>query len=312
MHIEKLMRIVILCFLIYPLSACSFGNKGSTVSGPLATSKGHYKVGSPYTIKGKKYYPRVDYSYDKKGIASWYGPNFHGKATANGERYDQNEITAAHKTLPLPSIVRVTNLENGKSIIARVNDRGPYAHGRIIDMSKRSAELLEFKNKGIAKVRVQILEAESRAVAEIARNGGSTKGIEISMNKPGYKPRSTGDIDYSKVKPRLQTLNTAQPKTIPGHVRQGNFYPDPIVSEYPVTTQNIFVQTGAFSSREAATRHASSLDRYGRAQVFPANVGGTQIYRVRFPSISVSAADELLSKLVSAGYDQAIVVIDKN
>ncbi len=312
MYKAAVLRIALITILGCPLSACSFGNKGSTVTGPLATSKGHYKVGSPYIIKGKKYYPSVDFNYDKKGIASWYGPNFHGKLTANGEVYDQNEITAAHKTLPLPSIVRVTNLENGKSIIARVNDRGPYAHGRIIDMSKRSAELLGFKNKGTAKVRVQVLEAESRTVAEIARNGGSTKGIEVSMNKSGYQPRRTAEVDYAKVEPKLQTLNTAQPKTIPGHVKQGNFYPDPIISEYPVSAQNIFVQTGAFSSREAATRYASSLDRFGRAQVFPANVSGKQIYRVRFPSASVSAADELLSKLLSGGYDQAVIVIDKN
>lgn len=314
MRQSRVFQSLLFFVLIWPLSACSmFGGKNNlSGTGDLTKSKGHYKVGSPYTIKGVRYYPRVDYAYDEKGIASWYGPNFHGKLTANGEIYDQNELTAAHKTLPLPSIVRVTNLENGKSLIVRVNDRGPYASGRIIDMSKRSAELLGFKNQGIAKVRVQVLEEESRTVAHIARSGGSTKGMENEMNSAGYNPRNSGNIDYSKVQPKFQTLETNQGASIPGHVKNGNFYPDPILSEYPVSPQKIFVQTGAFSSREAATRHASSLDNFGRAQVFPASVNGNTIFRVRFPSTSVTAADDLLSKLVSAGYDQAVVVVDKN
>lgn len=123
--------------------------------------QGSYKVGKPYTIKGIKYYPAEDYSYDEVGIASWYGPNFHGKKTANGEIYNQYGMTAAHKTLPLPSIVRVTNLENGRSVKLRVNDRGPYHDGRIIDLSGTAAEMLDVKSKGTAKVRVQILPDES-------------------------------------------------------------------------------------------------------------------------------------------------------
>ena len=106
------------------------------------TDNGAYKIGNPYKINGLWYYPKVDYDYTETGIASWYGPNFHGKTTANGENFDQNLISAAHRTLPLPSLVRVTNLENGRSIRVRVNDRGPFAHGRIIDMSRRGAQLL--------------------------------------------------------------------------------------------------------------------------------------------------------------------------
>lgn len=119
---------------------------------------GYYKVGNPYKIKGKWYHPKEYGSYEETGVASWYGPNFHGKLTANGDRFDQNEITAAHKTLPLPSVVRVTNLENGRSLELVVNDRGPYAHQRIIDLSKHSAQKLGFKEKGTAKVRVTLLE----------------------------------------------------------------------------------------------------------------------------------------------------------
>jgi rare lipoprotein A len=124
-----------------------------------------YKVGSPYQIKGIWYYPRVDYEYSESGIASWYGPGFHGRSTANGEVYDMNDLTAAHRTLPLPSVVRVTNLENGRSLSLRVNDRGPFYGDRIIDVSRRAAQMLGFYQAGTAHVQVQIMPEESRALA---------------------------------------------------------------------------------------------------------------------------------------------------
>ena len=106
-----------------------------------------YKVGDPYFVNGIKYIPKEDNSYYEVGIASWYGPNFHGKLTANGEIFNQYDITAAHKTLPLPSIVKVINLENKREIILRINDRGPFVVDRIIDLSLKSAQLLGIKNK---------------------------------------------------------------------------------------------------------------------------------------------------------------------
>ena len=125
-------------------------------------------IRSELLIKLKMYgiIQKIDYEYDETGIASWYGLNFHQKLTANGEIFDQNAITAAHRTLPMPSVVRVTNLENGRSLVVRINDRGPFAHGRIIDLSRRSAQLLGFVRKGTAKTRVQILVAESKAIAQ--------------------------------------------------------------------------------------------------------------------------------------------------
>ncbi len=284
--------------------ASHFGKK---LAGSQVKSQGHYKVGSPYTIKGVKYYPEVDYGYNETGIASWYGPNFHGKLTANGERFDENELTAAHKTLPLPSIVRVTNLENGKSLIVRVNDRGPYAHGRIIDMSKRSAELLGFRKQGVAKVRVQVLQQESIMVAEAAKKGIDTAGMEVPMNQASYKPKP---MNQKPATVQQATLSTQSQQKVPGHMKDGNFYPDPMVSEYPVTAQKIFVQVGSFSSREGAMQFSSSLDSYGRAQIYEANVNGQEFYRVRFPRENVSAADSLLKKLVSGGYNNALIVVD--
>ena len=118
---------------------------------------GRYVVGKPYLVKGKRYYPKEDPNYDRKGLASWYGSAFHGHPTANGEIFDKEYLSAAHPTLPLPSYVRVTNLENGSSLILRVNDRGPYHKGRILDVSSKAADMLDLKHRGTASVRVQYI-----------------------------------------------------------------------------------------------------------------------------------------------------------
>lgn len=123
--------------------------------GPVPRGGGREMVGKPYVVKGKTYVPREDRNYDRVGYASWYGSAFHGRYTANGEIYDTAALTAAHPTFPLPSYARVTNMDNGSSIIVRVNDRGPYERGRIIDLSSKTAELLDMKGHGTAKVRVQ-------------------------------------------------------------------------------------------------------------------------------------------------------------
>ncbi len=134
------------------------------------TSGGHYKVGQPYQINGTWYYPAEDPFHDAEGIASWYGEPFHGELTANGEVYDMYELTAAHKTLPMPVYVRVTNLENGTSLVLRVNDRGPFITGRIIDVSRRAAQLLDFEVRGTARVRVQVIDPDSgKTWAELGR-----------------------------------------------------------------------------------------------------------------------------------------------
>lgn len=123
--------------------------------------KGKYKIGVPYTVKGKTYYPEENNRYNEIGIASWYGDEFHNKKTANGDIFDMNSMTAAHKTLPMPSIVKITNLENGKSTKLVINDRGPFVDNRIIDVSRKAAMELGFINKGITKVKVEFLKKET-------------------------------------------------------------------------------------------------------------------------------------------------------
>lgn len=121
----------------------------------LPRGGGRDQVGKPYKVAGKWYYPKEDKKYKKVGGASWYGDAFHGRLTANGEIYDMTHLTAAHPTMPLPSYARVTNMVNGSSIIVRVNDRGPYSDGRIIDLSKKAAEMLDYAHSGVAKVKVE-------------------------------------------------------------------------------------------------------------------------------------------------------------
>jgi rare lipoprotein A len=319
MNITKVLPVLAVTLSLCACSEVELASHfGKKIAGAHVKSQGTYKVGRPYTIKGQKYYPEVDYAYDETGIASWYGPGFHGKLTANGEIFDETELTAAHKTLPLPSIVRVTNLENGRSLIVRVNDRGPYAHSRIIDMSKRSAELLGFRNKGVAKVRVQVLDAESRMVEQAARSGRDTGGMEIAMNRPGYK---SPQVQQASLKPSAVPSQKAKMQqasmhsgventTIPGHMKQGNFYPDPVISEHAVRAHEIYVQAGSFTTREAAMKASSALDAYGRAQIHPAMVNGQQYYRVRFLSSDVSSADSLVRDLVAGGHDNVMIVVD--
>ena len=137
------------------LSNHSYSDKVVADGEPVPKGGGTYRVGQPYTVNGQTYYPSDNPSYREEGIASWYGPDFHGRLTANGEVFDMHSISAAHPTLPIPSYARVTNLDNSRSIIVRVNDRGPYARGRIIDLSTGAAHALGFYGDGLAHVRVE-------------------------------------------------------------------------------------------------------------------------------------------------------------
>jgi rare lipoprotein A len=166
MKLLKIKNIIVIFVFIFPLlSLISCSSWLETETNPkkynnfdhIPQGGGHYKLGEPYQINDVWYYPKVDSNYNMVGVASWYGDYFHGRLTANGEYFDMNTMSAAHPTLPLPSYVRVTNLENNKEIIVRVNDRGPFKKNRIIDLSKKAAESLDMVEKGTAKVRVQYI-----------------------------------------------------------------------------------------------------------------------------------------------------------
>jgi rare lipoprotein A len=153
---------------------------------------GYYKVGKPYKINKVIYKPIEVKNYEKTGLASWYGPGFHGKKTANGEIFDRYDLTAAHHTLPLPCIVKVTNLHNNKSVILRVNDRGPFAKNkksRIIDISEKAAEILDMKNKGIAKVKVTLLPSATANLHKTLLINQTSKS-NLALNKKNTKKLS--------------------------------------------------------------------------------------------------------------------------
>ncbi len=154
--------------------------------GAAVPKGGVYRVGSPYIVAGRVYVPENNPHYRADGVASWYGSDFHGRSTANGEIFDAEAITAAHPTLPLPSYVRVSNLSNGRSLIVRVNDRGPYAGNRIIDVSKRAAYLLGFTVSGTAWVRVEYVGA-----APIEGSDDRVLEATLRQDEPAPAPGTT-------------------------------------------------------------------------------------------------------------------------
>jgi rare lipoprotein A len=165
---------------------------------PVPKGGGTYRVGKPYTVGGQVYVPEEDTNYRAEGMASWYGDDFHGRLTANGEVFDMGSLTAAHPTLPMPSYARVTNLRNGKSLIVRVNDRGPYHGNRLIDVSNRAAELLDFKGNGVAKVRVEYV---GRAPLE-----GSDDRQLIATLRTGEPAPSPSTVRVASARPFVPEL----------------------------------------------------------------------------------------------------------
>lgn len=274
-----------------------------------------YKVGKPYQIKKIWYYPRVDYSYDETGIASWYGPGFHGKRTANGEIYDQNALTAAHRTLPMPSMVQVTNLENGRSIQVRINDRGPFAHGRIIDLSQRGAELLDFRRKGTARVRVQVLDAESRRLINAAEGPQPGEG-----DAPQAAPVETVSVQQlppaGEAAPATPASKSVQPAASRTALLSGNqtaslTAPNQRVTKRAVRRTLVYVQAGAFTEIANAKRLRARLSGLGSVQIVRAVVGDTRFFRVRLgPMQTLEQADKTLELLLYNGVTNAKVVVE--
>jgi len=257
---------------------------------------GIYKVGTPYYVEGLQYVPREDKRYDESGIASWYGPNFHGKRTANGEIYDMYKISAAHKTLPMPSMVRVTNLENGRSLVVRMNDRGPFARGRVIDMSYRAAQLLGFEHQGTAKVRVQY-----EGLAEVS---------PPAVPKPPVQETSLDDLPPPPLapEPAPATIASYEPEPLPP--RSSGLYVE-TETVAPIRS-DIYVQAGAFSDPFNASQLRNRLDRIGPASVSSVTVNGREFHRVRIgPIATVKEADKILERVVAAGEENARILVDE-
>lgn len=258
---------------------------------PVPKGGGRYKIGKPYKILGEWYYPKEDPRYDRIGIGSWYGDDFHGRYTANGEVYDMEALSAAHPTLPIPTYARVTNLQNGRSIVVRVNDRGPYKHNRVIDLSKRAAREIGYLRQGTARVRVQYL-------GKAPLNGDDRyeehylaqqrwRGSRYAARKQNYlAPMSYGSVAN-------QTPNGQYPTQQPATPNRGS----------------LFIKAGAFSNPDNAERMRQRLAAVGPVHITPQNSATGVIYRVTVgPFGHEGHAGTALQNVVNAGVSDAAII----
>jgi rare lipoprotein A len=211
---------------------------------PVPKGGGTYRVGKPYTVAGRVYVPRENPNYREEGLASWYGDAFHGRLTANGEVFDMESLTAAHPTMPIPSYARVTNLSNGKSLVVRVNDRGPYHGNRIIDVSNKAAHLLDFKGRGIARVRVEYV---GRAPLE-----GSDDRQLLATLRTGEPAPSPSTVRVASARPFVPEMPMRSAPAVHGNV--------PMPEERPYSLGN----TVADATSVNATSEISSSRRMRR------------------------------------------------
>ena len=276
----------------------------------VPANAGVYKVGEPYQIDNVWYYPHEQPDYDETGIASWYGPDFYGKYTANGELYDGNQLTAAHKTLPLPVNVRVTNLDNGKSIIVRVNDRGPYARGRIIDLSRKAAELLDVVQNGTAKVRVTYIGRADLNGKPPVNTPPQIANALPAVPAGDVNSRALNLVPGVPVAPLLKSVPLPAPTPLPPIETSAN-QPSGKVDKVPVPpVTRLYVQVGAFSKLENAQRLRDSLG--GDLRISTLQRNGQTLYRVRTgPLSSVQDADSAMSRISGSGSGDAQIVVDQ-
>ena len=269
------------------VAACGSGERKTAYVAP-PPAEGTYKVGKPYDIDGVTYRPMIDESYDETGIASWYGPKFHGKRTANGEFFDMNAVSAAHQTLPMPSMVRVTNLDNGREISVRVNDRGPFVRGRIIDMSRRGAQLLGFRYKGTARVRVRVLPEESRQVAALAKTTPPPASMRSAADGVVFEPppESAGPVETASLPAPGGGSGTGK------------------------AIERVYIQAGAFLNRENANKLKVRLAPLGRT-VIATRGQGPMLYRVLLgPYADIAQARSMLGTVSARSRASAKIVSD--
>jgi rare lipoprotein A len=288
----------------------------SSPRGPMVSPSGKPLRGTekPYQIKGIWYYPHPDPDYDIKGVGSWYGEQFHNRRTANGEIFDMDLPSAAHKTLPLPSLVEVTNLDNGRKMVVRVNDRGPFVGDRVIDLSKAAADQLGYRRQGVARVRV-------RYVGPAPKNAFDTRQYVQAPSAPvapAPKPASTRlafrddePIVWPAEPPPVRTqVIPSRPEPKPVEIRTPSAPPAIERAEIVPTRASTFrVQAGSFSNRENAERAVAQLKTAGWATIEPMERASGTLYRV-----TVSAgADEgeawsMRDRVIALGYSDATVL----
>ena len=286
--------LIVLFALTAVLPACAQLQFGAELAkqGKRTAAGGIYKVGKPYKIAGEWYYPRENTKYDNIGIASWYGPKFQGRRTANGEIFDMNLLTAAHPTLPMPVMVQVTNLGNGRSMKLRVNDRGPFKKNREIDLSRRAAEILGFKDKGTARVRVKYLHR-----APLYNQRGQLISGDESYSFVFDKPYTPTRDRYVSAAP----ITEVETKSLDGQ--------DLPSKKSVLPKQKYYVQLGVFSRKDSAEALRQKLGQIGQVEVSELTSGGRQLYRVRVgPVNSRVDANILVDDVLDNGHQDAFIL----
>jgi rare lipoprotein A len=314
------------------LTACATTHEQT----PLADAGHLHGTDKPYQINGQWYYPKADPHYDEVGLASWYGYPFRNRRTANGEIFDQNLISAAHRTLPLPCIVEVTNLQNGRRVRVRVNDRGPFVDGRLIDLSKAAAAQLGFDRQGVTRVRVRYISAAEPLPAP-GWMQASTAGSGAAYGGNAYRPAPSYTAAPPTSADGFDSIEQAQPdgriQPAPEPIAQdplaANDAVTPVASwssnapissaalpalsdtppPAPPASGGFAVQAGAFASRPAADRAAERLATAGQTSVLPIQRNGATLYRVTvgaFPD--PGAAARARERVIDSGFSDAKVV----
>jgi rare lipoprotein A len=252
---------------------------------------GYVKVGTPYTVSGRLYVPADDRTLEQTGTASWYGTGFHGKRTSNGETFDENDLTAAHPTLPMPSWLKVTNLSNGRTVVVRVNDRGPFHSDRIVDVSRRAAELLGFKVNGRATVKIQrVAPPEEGEPQLIAASLAAHNEDGLPADEPPAMPS-----------PHIEVL--ALPPATPEIVELASGREGPQLAQF-------FVQAATVGDLTRAQIIAADAGHLGAALIEPQPGTGGQLYRVRLgPYVQRRSAEAIAEQLRAAGYRDAFVLL---
>ncbi len=266
--------------------------------GPIPFGGGKYHIGNAYQVAGRTYTPHEQPGYDKSGLASWYGEAFHRRKTSNGEWFDMETLTAAHPTMPLPSYAMVTNLENGKQVVVRVNDRGPFVDTRVMDLSKRAADVLGYRKKGIARVRVRLIgpaplrdsNAHMMAMNDAMNNGASLQQI-ASMG-------SDSNIQVAAAAPKPN-------KIVDDGIQQADY----VAPDMPVATAGYVVRVAIFHNFDNAKSAYENLSSFGPTQIIKAVGANGPLYRVQMGPLDNEAdAQAALQTAISSGYEDARIV----
>jgi rare lipoprotein A len=257
----------------------------------------------------------VDPNYDRKGVASWYGDAFHGRPTANGELFDKDLVSAAHKTLPLPSLVEVTNLDNGKKLVVRVNDRGPFVDGRIIDLSHEAARQLGYADKGLAHVRVRYLGPAPSLYGEDSRRYARYTGPSAPRAAAGAAPpprKDEPDVVFTSApapKAPIQIVQKAlSPLSAPKTATAASQYAAAPMAQAK-SAFGFRVQAGAYSTADGARSAVAQLSRSWPAVVEPVARNGGTLYRVMLDGVAdQNEAEVLRARIAEAGFRDARVI----